>query len=140
MALVRTQVDGHVGTITLDTAAKRNALSKALVEDLVRALDDLQDLKVRCVVLRAPAASAVWSAGHDVRGLPVSGRDPLAYDDPLLVLIRKIQYLPIPVIAMLEGAVWGGACDLAFSCDILVGCRRSGCCRWRTRSRRTCSS
>jgi methylmalonyl-CoA decarboxylase len=38
------------------------------------------------------------------------------------VAIRKIQYLPIPVIAMIEGAVWGGACDLAFSCDILVGC------------------
>ncbi len=122
MALVRTQLDGHVGTITLDHPAKRNALSKALVDDLVGALDELQERKVRCVVLRAPAGSTVWSAGHDVRELPVAGRDPLAYDDPLLVSIRKIQYLPIPVVAMLEGAVWGGACDLAFSCDILVGC------------------
>ncbi len=122
MSLVRTELRDHVGTITLANVEKRNALSKALVEDLVAALEEMQERKVRAIILRAPAGSRVWSAGHDVRELPVSGRDPLAYDDPLLVSIRKIQYLPIPVIAMLEGAVWGGACDLAFSCDILVGC------------------
>lgn len=122
MSLVRTEIRDLVGTVTLANLEKRNALSKDLVHDLASALDGMQDLKVRAIVLRAPAGSKVWSAGHDVRELPVSGRDPLAYDDPLLVAIRKIQYLPIPVIAMIEGAVWGGACDLAFSCDILVGC------------------
>lgn len=122
MAFVRSEVDGFVGTITIDNPAKRNALSTALVDDLVAALDEMQERKVRAVILRAPGGSKVWSAGHDVHELPVSGRDPLAYDDALLVAIRKIQYLPIPVIAMIEGAVWGGACDLAFSCDILVGC------------------
>lgn len=122
MSLVGTEVRDRVGTVTLANTEKRNALSAALVEDLVSALDGMLELKVRAVVLRAPSGSKVWSAGHDVRELPVSGRDPLAYDDPLLVVIRKIQYLPVPVIAMIEGAVWGGACDLAFSCDILVGC------------------
>jgi methylmalonyl-CoA decarboxylase len=122
MAFVRTEVDGFVGTITIDNPAKRNALCSALVDDLVAALDEMQERKVREVILRAPGGSKVWSAGLDVHELPVSGRDPLAYDDALLVAIRKIQYLPIPVIAMIEGAVWGGACDLAFSCDILVGC------------------
>ena len=122
MSLVRTEVRDHVGTVTLDNLSKRNALSGALVGELVDALEGMQELKVRAIVVRAPGGSKVWSAGHDVRELPVSGRDPLAYDDPLLVAIRKIQYLPIPVIAMIEGAVWGGACDLAFSCDILVGC------------------
>ncbi len=122
MALVRSEVHGFIGTITIENTAKRNALCKALVDDLVAALDEMQEAKVRAVILRAPGGSKVWSAGHDVHELPVSGRDPLAYDDALLVAIRKIQYLPIPVLAMIEGAVWGGACDLAFSCDILVGC------------------
>jgi len=31
----------------------------------------------------------------------------------------------IPVIAMLEGSVWGGACDLAMSCDILIGTKKT---------------
>jgi methylmalonyl-CoA decarboxylase len=122
MSLVRTEFRDHVGTVILANVEKRNALSRSLVDDLVAALDEMQERKARAIVLRAPAGAKVWSAGHDVRELPVSGRDPLSYDDPLLVSIRKIQYLPIPVIAMLEGAVWGGACDLAFSCDMLVGC------------------
>lgn len=122
MALVRVEVRDLIGTITLDNPAKRNALCSGLVADLAQALDDVQERGARVVILRAPAGSKVWSAGHDIRELPESGRDPLAYDDSLLVAIRKIQYLPIPVIAMIEGAVWGGACDLTFSCDILVGC------------------
>lgn len=122
MPLVRTEVRDRIGTITLANPAKRNALSKALVDELVDALDAMVDMKVRAIVLRAPAGSKVWSAGHDVHELPIAGRDPLAYDDALLVSIRKIQYLPIPVLAMVEGAVWGGACDLVFSCDIIIGC------------------
>ena len=122
MSLVKTEVRGLVGTITMENPAKRNALSKALVDDLLESINELHERKMRAVVLRAQAGAKVWSAGHDVHELPISGRDPLAYDDALLVAIRKIQYLPIPVIAMIEGAVWGGACDLAFSCDILVGC------------------
>jgi methylmalonyl-CoA decarboxylase len=122
MPLVRTEVRDRIGTITLENTAKRNALSTALVDELVEALDAMVEAKVRAIVLRAPAGSKVWSAGHDVRELPIAGRDPLAYDDALLVSIRKVQYLPIPVVAMVEGAVWGGACDLVFSCDLIVGC------------------
>jgi len=33
-----------------------------------------------------------------------------------------VQDYPGPVIAMIEGSVWGGACDLALTCDILIGC------------------
>ena len=63
----------------------------------------------------------VWSAGYDVREFPQPGRDPLTYDEPLEQAIRAIQRCPAPVIAMLEGGVWGGACELAFVCDILIG-------------------
>lgn len=121
MSYILSSCDGFIGTIVLNNTAKRNALSEALIQELVQALEGLQTAKARAIILRAPAGSTVWSAGHDVRELPAHGRDPLGYNDPLLVAIRKIQYLPVPVIAMIEGAVWGGACDLAMSCDILVG-------------------
>ena len=38
---------------------------------------------VRAVILRAPAGSQVWSAGHDINELPTGGHDPLGWDDPL---------------------------------------------------------
>ena len=60
-------------------------------------------------------------AGHDVKELPRSHRDPLGYFDPLEKVLRTVLEYPGPVIAMVHGSVWGGACDLVMSCDLVVG-------------------
>ena len=48
------------------------------------------------------------------------GRDPLGWYDPLRRLIRAIENHRAPVIAMIEGGVWGGVCEAAMACDIIV--------------------
>ena len=78
--------------------------------------------EVRAVVLRARPGARVWSAGLDVKSLPEPGQDPLDYSDPLEHVIRQVEHFPAPVIAMVEGSVWGGACDLATVCDLAIGC------------------
>ena len=50
----------------------------------------------------------------------LDGSDPLAYEVPMEQLLRKVQDIPIPVIACANGTVWGGACDLCLSCDMIV--------------------
>ena len=120
MALVTTTVDAAVGTVALAHPARRNALSRDMVEAIVGALADFGRQRLRAVILRAAPGSKVWSAGHDVHELPESGRDPLGWDDPLRHLIREIEFFPAPVIAMVEGGVWGGACETVFACDIVV--------------------
>lgn len=122
MSLIQVSLNDAVGTITLNHPEKRNALSNPLLHEMADALDQLVEMKARVVVIRALPGSKVWSAGFDVDELPVPGRDPLSYYDPLEVLIRKIQTMPAPVIAMIEGSVWGGACDLSFICDLAIGC------------------
>ena len=119
MPLITTHVDRYIGTITLDNAAKRNALSDAMIREIIAALDDFRERRVRAVVLRAQPGTKVWSAGHDVSELPVDGRDPLGWDDPMRNLIREIEEFRAPVIAMIEGGVWGGACETVFACDII---------------------
>jgi len=128
MAIINTQLQNDVGTITFNNPAQRNVLSSALISETLQAISALQKGKMRVLVLRALKGSKVWSAGHDVHELPQPGRDPLAYSDPLVTVLRSIQSLPIPVIAMVEGSVWGGACDLALSCDILIGCETASFC------------
>jgi methylmalonyl-CoA decarboxylase len=128
MSLITTQLQDCIGTITLNNPYRRNALSKALVDEAIKAMEALRQSRARVLVLRAPAGSSVWSAGHDVTELPLPGRDPLSYSDPLITILREIQNTPLPVIAMIEGSVWGGACDLALSCDILVGCPSTNFC------------
>jgi methylmalonyl-CoA decarboxylase len=120
MPLVLTEIRGHLGIITLNHERKRNALSKTLVDELTAALADFQARKLRVVILRAPPGAKVWSAGHNVEELPESRRDPLGWADPLRSLIREIEIFPAPVIAMIEGGVWGGACETAFACDLIV--------------------
>jgi methylmalonyl-CoA decarboxylase len=120
MSLVSVGFQESVGTISMEHAERRNALSEALVGEIIAALEDLDLQKARAVVLRAARGSQVWSAGHDVRELPRTRRDPLGWSDPLRTLVRALQELPAPVIAMIEGGVWGGACEVALACDIVV--------------------
>ena len=120
MSLVLTSHAETVGTVTLNNPEKRNALSSALVNELLGAFDVMEQAGTRAVILRAAKGARVWSAGHDVRELPKERRDPLGWSDPLRVLVRRIEDFPAPVIALIEGSVWGGACELALSCDLLV--------------------
>ncbi len=120
MDLIQVALADGIGTITLNNPARRNCICAKLVGELVAALDSLERDGARAVVLRALPGSKVWSAGHDINELPVRGRDPLDYEDALETVLRKVQAIPLPVIALVEGSVWGGACDLVISCDIVV--------------------
>lgn len=120
MALITTKRDGWIGTIVLDHAAKRNALSSELIGELCAALAGFRDDHLRAVVIRAQPGVKVWSSGFNIAELPVGHRDPLGWDDPVRHLVREIARFPLPVIAMVEGSVWGGACEVVLACDIIV--------------------
>jgi methylmalonyl-CoA decarboxylase len=119
MSVIITEVKDAIGTITLDRP-KVNALSGELVNEIILALDAMKTQNLRVIILRAKPGVKIFSAGHEVHELPTNGRDPLTYNDPLRQLVRAIQLHPCPVIAMIEGSVWGGACELVMSCDLIV--------------------
>jgi methylmalonyl-CoA decarboxylase len=120
MPLILTETRDAIGTIVMNHLQKRNALSEALINEITVALECFREKNIRAAVLRAPVGVKVWSAGHDVSELPDRGRDPLGWSDSLRVLVRAIQEFPAPVIALIEGGVWGGGCEVAMACDILV--------------------
>ena len=120
MSLALYSIEDSIGTITMNHRKKHNALGEAIIGEIITALSDCKRDKARVVILRAPDGVKVWSAGHDVKELPPTRRDPLGWDDPLRHLIRELESCPMPVIAMIEGGVWGGACEVALACDIVV--------------------
>jgi len=122
MSLIITNHSDNVGTIVLNHPETLNSLSNQLLNELIEALEFFEKRKARAVVIRAAAGVKVWSSGFNIKELPVPGRDPLSYNDPLEHALRAIQLFPAPVISMIEGSVWGGACDLSFICDIAIGC------------------
>ncbi|MBS0345755.1 MAG: methylmalonyl-CoA decarboxylase [Proteobacteria bacterium] len=120
MAMLQIDISEDIGTVTLDREHRRNALCEEMVQAFSAALESFRGADVRCMVLRARSGCKVWSAGHDINELPEPGHDPLAWRDPLRKLIREIENFPAPIIAMIEGSVWGGACETVFACDLIV--------------------
>jgi methylmalonyl-CoA decarboxylase len=120
MSMILTTFENAVATITMNNPRKLNALSEPLIEEIMAAMAEFKERKARALVLRAADGVKVWSAGHDVKELPLTRRDPLGWDDPLRKVVREIETFPAPVIAMVEGGVWGGACEVTFACDMVV--------------------
>lgn len=118
--LIQTEITDAMGTIVLNHQSKRNALSECMVQEIIQALQQFKEAGVRVAVLRAQPGAKVWSAGHDVSELPQGGHDPLSWQDSLRTLIREVELFPGPVLALVEGDVWGGACELVFACDLVI--------------------
>ncbi|HAF96131.1 MAG: methylmalonyl-CoA decarboxylase [Elusimicrobia bacterium GWF2_52_66] len=121
MPLIISEVKDNIGSLTLNNPARRNALSLELCEEMTAALASFKELRIPVVIIRAEKNARVWSAGHDITQLPQVHHDPLAYDSPMEQAFRNIQEYPGAVIAMVQGSVWGGATDLAVTCDLAIG-------------------
>lgn len=120
MSLILAEISDGIGTITLNYEIKRNALSEQLVKEIAATFENFKASSVRVAILRAQPGAKVWSSGHNVAELPLGGLDPLGWQDPLRMLIRDVEAFPAPVIALIEGGVWGGACELVFACDMII--------------------
>ena len=120
--MTKVQVDeiDTIRRLTFRDPQRRNALSAALLGSLIDALEDAARDRARVVVLTTDPVQGVWSAGHDIAELPTGERDPLVWDNPLEQALRAIRDAPFPVIAAVDGSVWGGACDLVITCDLVV--------------------
>jgi methylmalonyl-CoA decarboxylase len=115
------EIKEGIGIAVINDPHKANCLSSAVLEGLLQAFDSFEQQKVRVVIIRAYPGAKIWSAGHDLRDIHPDGSDPLPYNEPFEQVLHRVLAFPAPVIGMIEGSVWGGACDLAMTCDILVG-------------------
>jgi enoyl-CoA hydratase len=119
---VRYDVTGGVATIALDRPEARNALSDALLDDLLAAFAQARDDEaVRCVVLTS-THEKVFSAGGDLGGF--AAKEPLVHKhfatDRFPRLFRLIGELGKPVLCAANGHVLAGALGLALACDLIV--------------------
>jgi len=117
---IRMAREGPAAVVTLNRPQRRNALSLSLMLELIGCLDEIgRDREIRAVILAA--AGKVFCSGHDLSEM--TGLEIGEYRRIFGVsteLMMKIQAIPQPVIAEVQGIATAAGCQLVATCDLAV--------------------
>ena len=120
MAFAILETKGAIAVLTVNNPKALNALSPAVLQDIDAAIDSIDLDTVRCLIITG-AGDKSFVAGADISAMVhMSKADACAYSKMGNDLFLKIEHLPIPVIAAINGFALGGGCELSMSCDIRI--------------------
>ncbi len=119
---IQLSIDSGVATVTLNRPDKRNAVSFALVEELLKALDEIEQSPAQVLILTG--AGKAFCAGLDLdelKNLLGKTRDENVEDSKRMARIfRRIYDFPLPTIAAVNGAAIAGGTGFATMCDFTL--------------------
>ena len=120
--VVRLEIDGQTAHIIFDRPEARNAMTWAMYGQLAGAIEELerQPTGVRVVVLRGTGGTFV--SGTDIAQFSdfTTGDDGVTYERRLESILGRLEALPLPTIAAVEGHATGAGLILAAVCDIRI--------------------
>jgi enoyl-CoA hydratase/carnithine racemase len=114
------ELEGTTAIITLNRPSRRNALSLNLMRELIGCLEEIESNRTAQAVILA-AAGKVYCSGHDLSEMV--GRSVAEYRELFDIcseLMMKIQSMPQPVIAEVQGVATAAGCQLVASCDLAI--------------------
>ena len=114
------EVNGAVGTITINREKALNALNSQVLEELDATLDAVDLENVRCLILTG-AGEKSFVAGADIGEMStLTKAEGEAFGKKGNDVFRKLETFPIPVIAAVNGFALGGGCEISMRCDIRI--------------------
>ena len=119
-------VEGHIATLTLNRPEAMNAMGHDLARDLEAALDRLEAAHDVRAVVATGAGDRAFSVGGDIkeRGA-MSLEERWAHALRLGKSFERLEALPMPVIAAINGFCFGGGMEMATACDIRIASDRA---------------
>ena len=117
--------DGYA-VVTVNRPQVMNALNKETVAEILRCFDELgADEEVKVVIVTGGGEKS-FVAGADIGELNAADRDGgLEITRNGQAAFGKIEALPKPVIAAVNGYALGGGCELAMACDIRIASEKA---------------
>ena len=122
-------LDGRgVATVTLNRPAVNNAYDDALISGLLAAIDELAEQRsVRVVVLRGNGKH--FQAGADLEWInavrPRSPAENEAVSRSTFDAVQRLNRLPVPTVALVQGACFGGGTGVISACDVVIAAENS---------------
>lgn len=120
MEFITYEVEGQIGIITINRPKALNALNSAVLDELDKTLDAVDQEAIRCLILTG-AGEKSFVAGADIGEMStLTKADGEAFGKKGNDVFRKLETFPIPVIAAVNGFALGGGCEISMSCDIRI--------------------
>jgi enoyl-CoA hydratase len=110
---------GLVRILVIHNPAKRNALDFQALEEIEEACERAARDPVRCLVLRGGGDEA-FSSGFDLAEMALTSRRGERPDEAVERTADALSAVPCPTVAFLNGNAYGGAFELAVTCDLRV--------------------
>lgn len=122
---VQLRISDDVATVTLNRPEVRNALSRKIADALVDCFETIAESNARCVVLEGKGPA--FCAGGDIEEMveaAASDEPPANRSEVVATVIndaiRAVHRCRLPVIAKIDGPVFGAGSGLALACDVLL--------------------
>ena len=121
----------YVGVLRLNRPELHNAFGDLMIAELIKALDELAALPgLRVLLLESTGKN--FSAGADLNWMRAMAQKDyqqnLTDAGALALLMEKLNSFPLPVIALVQGAAFGGAVGLVACCDMAVATPKASFC------------
>jgi enoyl-CoA hydratase len=120
MEYIKYEQKGAYAILTISREKALNALNSAVLDELDQVLERVNLEEVRCLVVTGAGVKA-FVAGADIGEMSsLTKAEGTAFGKKGNDVFRKLELLPIPVIAAVNGFALGGGCEIAMSCDIRI--------------------
>lgn len=111
---------GAVCTMTISAPKSLNALNSGVLAEIDQFLDTIDTRVTRCLIVTGDGEKS-FVAGADISEMAtLNEQEGADFGRRGALVFRKIETLPIPVIAAVNGFALGGGCELAMACDIRI--------------------
>ncbi|MBP5189321.1 MAG: enoyl-CoA hydratase/isomerase family protein [Bacteroidales bacterium] len=112
--------NGTICTATISAPQSLNALNSTILGELDDFISHLDCNKYRCLIITGDGEKS-FVAGADIKEMAdLNVAQGQTFGAKGAMVFRKIETLPIPVIAAVNGFALGGGCELAMACDIRI--------------------
>lgn len=117
---INLEIEEGIATITINRPESMNAMNTETVSEVLEALDEIEDSGARCIILTG-AGEKAFIGGADISEMvDKSVAEATEFTELGHKATRKLEKMPIPTIAALDGFTLGAGCEISLACDMII--------------------